>query len=765
MFDFINYTYSGMLAIVAAVFGIAYPQINCSIERVDDKYHSSMLTARFRRQISFVIFKVCLIVNLCIVVLNPFFLDESERSYLYITIQSIATIFLIASFFLLYQDIQLYNDASKLHNQIWLDFKKHRKTNQKIAAKTFKEWIDLAGFILCSSDKDAGRNIYDNCLEYISEFYEEHKYGELTFDRYIYDGISHMNMYLCKDEHEPISINNENSFLTMFLLPYCDISENTYSMLWSNLRFQMYYGREEWIMSYWEQASQFYDICMQHVSEYDINRRTNRNYTTEDIEKYNNERKRFLEFHIMLCAMFLRQKKYELVRRILSFTQSKPPTYPLIPSTLPECLKYFSSIHNLYESTPFVIEQRYPMPQLRGLSGGKILGTASLLMALLVYRLYTLPIYTFGVEHVFSLPIPPDNSLDIQNEKDNVSNLKRIIDYLADKPEYLKCIELDNLKQRIEKINQQYGSSIESIDCYLDNYLKELDSRDKDLKINQQYSKSKVEGLNTSIADSIKNNLLPYKLFLKKNPKREIIQYLVDGSIFQLFPNQAFVDNASVSYVDVDSCMSHAALYKFRHYFATTFMEKMAIQLNIDSQNLFDAIGKVNLDAEKHILISFDVYWKYFLDKIDGLKKLKEGVYSYKNISIYNYRCGSKYLANYIYILEREEIPSLIFKEPSTDWKEKYGLECYNKDYNIWLGLQRLVEHKELVSEEMQNDISGNPDEQSLFACSLISNVIWKKNVKLLCIKVMHQGVDNGNSTNVEEVKPFDIYFDAKTNR
>lgn len=37
MFDFTNYTYSGMLSIVAAVFGIAYPQINASIERIDDK--------------------------------------------------------------------------------------------------------------------------------------------------------------------------------------------------------------------------------------------------------------------------------------------------------------------------------------------------------------------------------------------------------------------------------------------------------------------------------------------------------------------------------------------------------------------------------------------------------------------------------------------------------------------------------------------------------------------------------------------------------
>lgn len=32
MFDFTNYTYSGMLSIVAAIFGIAYPQINAALK-------------------------------------------------------------------------------------------------------------------------------------------------------------------------------------------------------------------------------------------------------------------------------------------------------------------------------------------------------------------------------------------------------------------------------------------------------------------------------------------------------------------------------------------------------------------------------------------------------------------------------------------------------------------------------------------------------------------------------------------------------------
>lgn len=122
MFDFTNYTYSGMLSIVAAVFGIAYPQINASIERIDDKYGSSLLTKRLKNEKAFATFNVLLVVNLIIAVVNPFLLDQSKCCYIYIAIQTIATIFLIGCFFHLFEIIRMYNDAETLHENIWNDY-------------------------------------------------------------------------------------------------------------------------------------------------------------------------------------------------------------------------------------------------------------------------------------------------------------------------------------------------------------------------------------------------------------------------------------------------------------------------------------------------------------------------------------------------------------------------------------------------------------------------------------------------------------------
>lgn len=755
-----------MLSIVAAVFGIAYPLINSSMERIDEKYDSSMLTTRFSNEFHFYLFKWLLAVNLIVVVINPFLLDQSQYAYIYITIQTIATMALIASSFLLYQTFQLYGAAGKLHKKIWADFQNVRKETASKAAIHFREWIDLTSFILRSSDTEAIRNIYDEWAGFIEEFYR--KQEKITFANYIYDGITLLNKRLCKEKYEPMSINNGNSFLTMFLLPNSYISENTYAMLWKNLICQVFYEKEEWIMSYWENASQMYEFHMQKNSEYDINLKTNKNYTKEEIELHDVECCRFLEFHVMLGALFLKQGRYSLVKRMLSFTQSDSPTYPLVPSTLGECFRMFSTLNNLYRENPFVLDQRYPMPQLRGLATGKILGVANMYIALLVYRLYTLPQYPFGVEYVFGLPAIPNNSRDIQKAKENMMVFKYCIDQVANRTEYLEIIDLGDIKQRIIKINQKYQSKISCLDCYVEDYLEKLSNADKNLRVKQQYSQDKVKEIKDSLLEGVKRGLQQYSLFQKNTnqfAKVPTIPYLVDGTVCQLYPNYAFVDKPAISFVDVDSSMSYAMLCKFRYYFATTFLAQNSKQLNVDSQSLFEAIDKLNLSPKNHVIIAFDVYLKYFIGKIEGLSESEKNKYSYKGIHIHNFNSGSKALANYLYILNDKELPLLVFKEPTKDWKDKYKLENYKgNNYNIWVGLQKIAGNPTLLSDEERTQIDGDPNELSLFACTLISNVIWKKEVKMLSIKNMHIGVDNGNSIIVEDIKTFNSYFKTDGN-
>lgn len=758
MFDFTNYTYSGMLSIVAAVFGIAYPQINASIERIDDKYGSSLLTTRLKNEKVFTIFKVLLVFNLIIAVVNPFLLDQSKYCYIYIAIQTIATIFLIGCFFHLFEIIRMYNDAETLHENIWNDYKKAVGKSSEKASVNFMEWVDLISYILHSTNRNAARNVYDKWVEYITEFHKGHIGTKVRYDNYAYDGITKINENLCKLNYEPMSINNGNAFLTMLLYPEGFISEDTYTILWANLRLQVFFGKDEWVMDYWEQASQNYDLNTSYISEYSINPQTNTYYTEEEAKQHNEERKRFLEFHVMFCAMLLQQGKYSLLKRILSFTQSQPPVYPLVPSTLTECFEMLSYLNGIYTNYPFLLDRRYPMPQLKGITSGKILGAANTYIALLTYRLYALPYYPFGVGYVFSLPAAPQNSMDIHNEKDNIDALKFCIRKIESKKEYLKCIDIVHITEAISNINRNYHEKVKCLDCYIDDYINRLDEKDKDLRVNQLYDDKIVEKLEKEICNEISSELDKYQLFYN-NPKTDNTKvYRINASVCQLYPNQAFVDKPSVSYVDIDTNMSDGVKYKFSHFFATTFLVRATQQLNIASQDLFEAFEKLKLN-DNFIIISFGVYWDYHIGRIKNFVKTNDIEYSYNNIHIYNYKCRSKGLSDYIFILEKNYLPYLKFIKPNKDWIDKYHLEIIEEQYNIGLGLQKIVKNKSLLTEDEFKNIDGDPNELSLFSCVVLANIFWKSDCKILCVKYMHFGIDNGNTEQVEKIKPFVSYF------
>ena len=79
--------------------------------------------------------------------------------------------------------------------------------------------------------------------------------------------------------------------------------------------------------------------------------------------------------------------------------------------------------------------------------------------------------------------------------------------------------------------------------------------------------------------------------------------------------------------------------------------------------------------------------------------------------------------------------------------------------FRYGLGLQKIVKNKSLLTEDELKNIDGDPNELSLFSCIVVANIYWKPNSKMMCIKNMHFGVNNGNTEQVEKIKPFMSYF------
>ena len=558
MFDFLNNTYSGVLSVLSTLFGLSYPLILGCIEKIDTKYHSTKLSSRFLEERVFKAFKCLLIINLVIAVLFPFLMDGCVHSRYLIAVQCVAAVVMIYYAFRLFNMIMAYYDAGKLQDQILADY--HKSVNEgysEAESKFFTQWSDLTSILLTSADERLVQSVYKEWFDYVARKYAASKGKPLEMDDYFYDAVTRINENLCKGERKPISVNNGNSLLTSLIIQDSIVTEKTYRYLWKNLRLQLYYDRDEWIMAYWKSASQRYEFFMRDISVFEIDDSTGKNYTDRQVEERDRQREKFQEFHIMLCAMLMQQGKYELLEQMLFYTQSQPPSYPLVPSTLANVLHIFESLNEdrLWDITYF--EERYPMPNMHGITGGKILGAANCYMALLVYRLYVLD-YPYGREFVFRSMGLPDNQAQLAKYKRDLDVLNYWLEKIKDNDEALAAIRLKS----IDEIANTSGDDEKIPSQIIAEIQKSVDEKLLDLKQHQPNDPDKVDSYEKEVSIRLQTAMLPLGEILGKRFERDTY-YSLDSSISQLFPSTAFQANPDIGHGGIEECMFDGMWHSF----------------------------------------------------------------------------------------------------------------------------------------------------------------------------------------------------------
>ena len=113
-FDFTNYTFSGLLSILASLFGVGYPLIVQSIGSIFKQYESPRLSERFSKEPAYIAFRVLLIVNLLVAVLAPFILQAGWFNQVVVTIQAVLIVALIGTSIMLFNLILFYSNADGL---------------------------------------------------------------------------------------------------------------------------------------------------------------------------------------------------------------------------------------------------------------------------------------------------------------------------------------------------------------------------------------------------------------------------------------------------------------------------------------------------------------------------------------------------------------------------------------------------------------------------------------------------------------------------
>lgn len=755
MFDFPNYTYSGILSILSMLFGLSYPLVIGCIERIDNKYKSTKLSERFLGESVFKWFKCLLVINLIAAVLFPFVMDGNEHNRLVIGIQCVLVIILVSCAFALFSRIIAYYNPGKLHRLIVADYRKAKESDKKDNEnRYFTQLIDLAPVLLSSADDNQVQSVYEFISEYVAQKYKETKGKECVFDQYYYEGVSRINESLCKGERKPISVNNGNSLLTSLIFHDTIVSDTSYRYLWRNLRVQLFYGRDEWIMEYWKAAVQKYSLLMKRIDPYSISEVTGKPYTQEEITANKKHRDDYLEFHIMLCAMLLQEKKYGLLNQMLAFTYSEPPSYPLVPSKISEVIAIFNQLNNYGRFAPFYFESKYQMPNMHGITDGKIIGAANRYLALLVYRIYAIR-WPYGSDTVLSAGGLPNTLSDLNALKESLKTLKRWLSQLPSDKELLEVAFIKDIESAIAaKIEEGYTDVVKP-DEIADEMIAAIEARMEEIRRTQPLNEEKVKGAEGEVRVMIMRGMAAYGDLLGRRFKQERC-YNLNSSVSMPFPNTAFVDDPDIGHAGIPECMGQYLLHNFHHMFASGFFQEHSIpDYRISSESLFAAIDKLDIDTS-HYIVAFGIYFDYFLDRIADLKKESDRQYTYRGIKILSLDCPTDFFSNLVYVMKYDDRPFLDFGDPTPEDLETLELKKYDDLYGLWMSIKKIIDKPEVLKEPIKSELGDSADKHSLFTAIWAPKLFFKpEQYEIVSIKVKYRTLDEGEYESVDVIKPF----------
>lgn len=765
MFDFVNYTYSGILSVLSTLFGLSYPLVIGCIEKIDDKFGSTKLSERFMSEISFKWFKTSLVINLVMAVVFPFLMDGCVHARLIMGVQCVGAIVLVSSALFLFSKIITYYNITDLQKAILNNYKDAvSKTDKAKESKYFTQWIDLSGELLKSADNELVQSVYEVLYDYVVRVHSENRGRALVFDLYYYEGISRINEFLSKGESQPISVNNGNSILTSLILMDSVVSETTYRYLWRNLRIQMFYNKDVWIMEYWKMASQKIGLFMKPIHQY-IYDEEGKPYSQEQIEEKQKQRENFMEFHIMLCAMLIQEKKYRLLELMLSFTQSEPPSYPLVPSNISDIIDAFNKINHNSFVDPFYYESRYQMPNMHGITEGKIVGAANCYLALLAYRIYVIR-WNYGYESVLNTGALPDSLSELNTLRENLDVFKRWLERINSNKELLDIIGFSSFDKVIEEKAQLYDKTIllrpDELTSRMQN---EILNKMEQLRTSLPLSEEKVDSVEGELTGNIIRAVAPYgDLFGRRFSQDNC--YNLNSSVTMPFPNTAFVDNPDVGHAGIAGCMSSYMLHNFQHMFASSFFAEHSLtDYSLSSEDLFQAIDKLNLNKQ-HYIIAFGLYFDYYIGSIKDLKKETDHKYSYKGIKILSLDCSTEFISQMVYVMRFEDRPSLDFHEPTAEEQQKLCLKKMNDLYGLWLSLEKISKHPELLEEPIKTKLGDKANQYSLFTAIWGPKLFFKSDkYPIVSIKIKYRLTNEGEYDNVDKVMPFIPTEEASVNQ
>ncbi|MBP1629190.1 MAG: hypothetical protein H6Q15_83 [Bacteroidetes bacterium] len=741
-----------IIAFISALLGIAFPLLMQVIQRIDEKYSSIRLVEIFYKEKDYKLFKIFLILSLCNIVLFIIlsFTDWKYKDFIIFISSFSLSIFTIIFFFGFIRLIRTYYNPIELINHLGMkldskNYQEIRENTNDIENKKFKPIFDIIYYAIRSDDENLDKEAFSFLANYIGKY----------LDGYVDDDIKHSEDFyrMIRKANGLIVLNKKkysyfsNNFLLELLLPFKDnliISERSYIEIWMCLQEQIISNRFDLVYDYWCKAHQYLWLNIPEIfPEYGENWVTIINQ--EKIDKRNEQRKRFKEFHFALGGLLMYQasqfeKKndsnsseiYELINKLSKHTSSQPPQFFLIPDEIDKLIIEYSVFNRQFQYD-LVIQQRYPFPYLfHNINhGGIICNWTRKYFAYLFLNLYSIEKY-----YTYSDP------LNLRNTEDKLLSINTLIDSF----EFLKN-DVGNLLSENDKLNKLglpikdnifftrgEKAPLELIDQYLDTLISKKESKIKFQELDikkidrfKEYSKSKIK-------EAI-NNFNP---IWNKGKLKWIAQKKYNLSLYTLVDRMAYSKEQDVSYLNHDEILAQKISERYSSLCRNVFRQISSISFSLKKDDINNGINKVIEELNKvgnkdKVIIYFGNNIEiYQLDNKDSIIQIN-GIY------------GD--LSETFYIINKEQLPLV---KPNRIKGRDYiyikFIDWNNQD--IKDKLRSIALKNKLIKLDSRENLDKKVYVEILFQVG----VKIKPNIECVCIKCYQQNYENGMPNTIQDI-------------
>lgn len=733
------------VAIDIAILGIAYPILVDKISNIGQRYNSEYLPNVFESEFpdynlwgKFSFFQTILIFTLLTFIFQIFSISPTKGlKGFYIVDNSADIILLILTAILTTTFIIWLNKIMKYQGKgsNLLNYLINKYNNSKVDDQSkiylLKTINEFSLYAIKQQDVHLQKSLLDF---YYKQFqYYRNKEEDYPFDLYninyeIIDvSINVKNLKLKALEHRASSGN----WLIGESFQFSKILPNTYKWLWSNLVLSS--TKSTLLSNYWSTASQYFNYSLKMVTpEY------NAEYiiiNQEEINQVNDERKKFLELNYALGGLLYFKNNYDGLKYILTFSQSLPAEYPLLPNTMDEIFHWFDHFSNEFRTIKEPIEYKFPFPELDNLGTSRnISHNICLYIAILYIRQFTRnKIYIYqNFKYFINLT---DNLQDLYSYNDRLNYFFNCINTILQDEELFNKL---NYKINKTDILETFKNLSQSIKDKIDF-----------TKLQSQLSDEKIQQFGRSTNQIITQAFEKYQL-INNSVNFEDIDKKMISSIngeMMLSSKSSFTDNDIPNLNFETFFAEHIANNKIKYFLPNSFLVSRTSTFLIEKEKLLDALNKIIIDTKDIIIIGIRL--SYDIKEI--IEKSK-----YKSI-LTEIISTNNHLNDTLFILNKKDLPRFESRELNQKEIDRFHLKQLNPKYNLYSSIidLNLPENMHLKEEFLTNDDEN--DLKVLILISFIFLIKWKKDREIIMLSLTNPYQERGIPNNLEDLVPISV--------